>query len=76
MKPFSLEEYLANPTRKVVTRDGRDVRIVCTDVMSQNFPVVGFVSVTKSVETAMQFTAEGNHQARYDCENLRVDEKS
>lgn len=23
MKPFSLEEYLANPTRKVVTRDGR-----------------------------------------------------
>ena len=23
MKPFSLEEYLKNPNRKVVTRDGK-----------------------------------------------------
>lgn len=32
MKPFNLEEYLANPSKKVVTRKGLDVRIVCTDV--------------------------------------------
>ena len=31
MKPFNLEEYLKNPERKVVTRDGRDVRIHCTN---------------------------------------------
>ena len=31
MKPFNLKEYLANPSRKVVTRDGRPVRILCTD---------------------------------------------
>lgn len=31
MKPFSLEEYLKNPDREVVTRDGRKVRIICTD---------------------------------------------
>ena len=31
MKVFSLEEYLKNPSRKVVTRDGRKVRILCTD---------------------------------------------
>lgn len=31
MKQFNLEEYLKNPSRKVVTRDGRSVRIVCTD---------------------------------------------
>lgn len=31
MKQFSLEEYLENPNRKIVTRDGRDVRIICTD---------------------------------------------
>ena len=31
MKQFNLEEYLANPTRKVVTRDGRSVRIHCTN---------------------------------------------
>lgn len=31
MKQFSLEEYLKNPSRKVVTRDGSKVRIICTD---------------------------------------------
>ena len=31
MKQFSLEEYLKNPSRKVVTRDGRNVKIHCTD---------------------------------------------
>ena len=32
MKQFNLQEYLTNPSRKVVTRDGRSVRILCTDV--------------------------------------------
>ena len=31
MKQFSLKEYLNNPSRKVVTRDGRNARIICTD---------------------------------------------
>jgi len=31
MKQFNLKEYLANPSRKVVTRDGRSARIICTD---------------------------------------------
>lgn len=31
MKEFSLEEYLKNPDREVVTRDGRKARIICTD---------------------------------------------
>ena len=31
MKQFSLEEYLKNPSRKVVTRDGRNVTIHCTN---------------------------------------------
>ena len=31
MKKFSLEEFKKNPNRKVVTRDGVSVRIVCTD---------------------------------------------
>ena len=38
MKQFNLEEYLANPSRKVVTRDGRDVRIICTDFGNPNYP--------------------------------------
>lgn len=31
MKQFNLEEYLANPSRKIITRDGRSARIICTD---------------------------------------------
>lgn len=31
---FSLEEWQANPKRKVVTDDGRDVRIICVDRMN------------------------------------------
>ena len=33
MKQFNLEEYLKNPTKSVVTRDGRNVKIHCTDYL-------------------------------------------
>lgn len=42
MKEFSLEEYLAHPERKVVTREGKKVRIICTDAKSI-YPVMGLV---------------------------------
>ena len=31
MKQFNLEEYLKKPSKKVVTRDGRSVKIHCTN---------------------------------------------
>ena len=34
---FSLEDWQANPKRKVVTDDGRAVRIVCVDRMGEKF---------------------------------------
>lgn len=36
MRQFDLEEYLKNPELKVVTRDGRDARIICTDKKGGN----------------------------------------
>ena len=44
MKPFNLEEYLKDPSQKVVTRDGRDVRIVCTDFLNSQ-PIIGLVEI-------------------------------
>ena len=44
MKPFNLEEYLANPSMKVVTRMGRDVRIICTD-RKGDCPIVALVKM-------------------------------
>lgn len=40
MRPFNLDEYLKNPNLKVTTRDGKDVRIICTNVKGTHFPVV------------------------------------
>lgn len=48
MKQFSLEEYLKNPQREIVTRDGLPVRIICTDKMCNNRgnqkPVIALVN--------------------------------
>lgn len=40
MKPFNLEEYLTNPSKKIVTRDGKEVRIICTDFNNKYYPVI------------------------------------
>lgn len=42
MKEFNLTEYLKNPSRKVVTRDGREVRIICTDAKGDE-PIIALV---------------------------------
>lgn len=39
MKEFNLDEYLKNPERKVVTRDGRAVKIHCTNYDSRQ-PII------------------------------------
>ena len=43
MKQFNLEEYLQNPDRKVITRDGRSARIICTDKKCEGYPIVALV---------------------------------
>ena len=42
MKEFNLDEYLKNPSQKVVTRDGREVRIICTDAKGDE-PIIALV---------------------------------
>lgn len=64
MKQFSLEEYLANPSRKVVTRDGRAVRIICTDFNNKEYPIVveiqGEMKPATLTEEGMFFPLNGN----------------
>ena len=42
MKQFNLEEFLKNPNRKVVTRDGRAVKIHCTNYIGTQ-PIIAAV---------------------------------
>ena len=57
MKQFSLEEYLKNPSQKVVTRDGREVRIICTD-MKGTQPIIALIT-TDNKEDVLIFYKNG-----------------
>lgn len=58
MEQFSLDEYLADTTKRVVTREGKDVRIICTDRDSL-FPVV-FLIRKETGATESVFAANEN----------------
>ena len=55
MKQFNLDEYLANPSKKVVTRDGRPVKIHCTNFASDN-PVIATI---EDDEYSYSFSRDG-----------------
>ena len=59
MEQFSLEKYLANPSRKVVTRDGRRVRIICTDMNYKNHPIVALIAHDNGTENVYTYTKDG-----------------
>ena len=68
MKQFSLEEYLKNPSKRVVTRYGRNVRIICTDFDNPDFPVVGEIEGNK---WPLSFMANGESiKGRQLCNDL------
>lgn len=64
MEQFSLDKYFANPQRKIVTRDGRQARIICTDVDSENAPIVALIKDKDTGrEMALFFTKYGKYYA-------------
>ena len=59
MKPFSLEEFKKNPTRNVVTRDGKaKARIICTDCKSE-YPIIALLSYSENSEGCEAYTEDG-----------------
>ena len=57
MKQFNLQEYLANPSQKVITRNSKEVRIICTDAKNE-FPIVALVTKDNK-ETLMDYNNNG-----------------
>ena len=57
MRQFNLTEYLENPELKVVTRDGKPARIVCTDAKGR-YPVVALVYNEKDNREVSHFYRE------------------
>ena len=69
MEQFSLEKYLANPSRKVVTRDGCPVRILCTDKKSYNEQIVGLIMGNSGMEFISTWTQQGKQYVNTDTPN-------
>ena len=59
MKQFNLEEYLENPDRRIITKDGRSVRIICTDAKG-NFPIIALVKTYNGSETVLRLKENGH----------------
>ena len=63
MEKFNLEKYLANPSRKLVTRDGRNARVISTDMNSKNYPIVALVKLSdNTTEDVWTYTKDGEYE--------------
>ena len=65
MKPFNLSEYLENTLRKIVTRDGCPVRIICVNANiiedGNTYPIVALVKKEDNIDQLASFTNNGVH---------------
>ena len=60
MKQFYVKEYLKNPERRVVTRDGSPVRIICIDRAGMNTkPIVALITLPNGDEAIKSYWENG-----------------
>lgn len=74
MRQFNLEEYVKNPARPIVTREGRNARVICTDRkgvgIDSPYPIVALIECHDEIETeaVMTFTPEGRQRSKSDSD--------
>lgn len=63
MKPFDLQEFLKNPTRPIVTRDGHTARIICTNRICKTHPILALLIEDEysDTEVVYQYTLKGEY---------------
>lgn len=60
MKQFNLEEYLKNPQKKVITREGLSARIICTDRKGYNTKtIIALVTISNGTEVLKSYWEDG-----------------
>lgn len=69
MKQFSIEEYLKNPDRKVVTRNGLPVRIICTDRKHKR-PIIALIKEKDGTENIYTYNKQGGFWMNNECSDL------
>ena len=73
MEQFSLEKYLENPSRKVVTRSGHNVRILCT-YQRGNMPIVALVEF-ETLDGVQIFYSDGKNESHREYDLFFADEE-
>lgn len=69
MKQFSVEEYLKDPNKKVVTRDGRNARIICTDRKGTKYSVGALCTMSKESEDCYFYFPNGRMYLNADVDS-------
>ena len=69
MKQFNLEEYLKDPNKKVVTRDGRNARIICTDRQGGNHPILALCTMSNESENLYSYFPNGRMYLNADADS-------
>ena len=74
IKSFDLASYKNGA--KVKTRDGHEVRIICTDAKDEKYPIIALVKLFDNNEVVVHYTSEGKTQrvAISDIDLVIVDE--
>lgn len=60
MKAFNLKEYLTNPNRRIVTRDGQAAKILCTD-RNDEYSIVALVTAEDGKEQVYCYFPNGRY---------------
>ena len=68
MKQFDIEKYLENPKQRVVTRDGRNVRIICTDRQGGDHPILALCTMSNESENLYSFLPNGRMYLNADAD--------
>ena len=69
MEQFNIVEYEKNPNRKVITRDGRSVRILCTDQKGTEYSVIALCTMSKGSENCYSYFPNGKMYLSSDSNN-------
>lgn len=69
MKAFNLEEYLKNPDKKVITRGGLPVRILCTDRKHER-PIIALIQEKNGTEIPYTYNTQGGFWTDNGCSDF------
>lgn len=71
-KQFDLQYHIEHPETKVITRDGRDVKILCTDLRDPKYPIAAtYINLSGIGADIESYTSEGKVIANASIEHSR-----